>query len=69
MVAARLGRRRIVVFDELSSGVDRRHLESISRIMHRLAGEGAVVVLISHDADLLAAAATHELRLRRLEPR
>ncbi|MBF6468081.1 hypothetical protein IU427_23225 [Nocardia beijingensis] len=48
---------------EPSSGVDRRHLESITRAMRDIAASGAVVVLISHDADLLALAADQELRL------
>ncbi|MEV5409711.1 ABC transporter ATP-binding protein [Thermopolyspora sp. NPDC052614] len=64
VAAARLSGRRVVVFDEPSSGVDHRHLRSITRVMRDLADAGAVVLLISHDADLLALAADHELRLR-----
>lgn len=64
VATARLSGRRIVIFDEPSSGVDRRHLQSITRAMRDIAAGGAVVVLISHDADLLALAADQELRLR-----
>ncbi|MGK8523827.1 ABC transporter ATP-binding protein [Nocardia asteroides] len=67
VATARLSGRRIVVFDEPSSGVDRRHLRSITRAMRDLAADGAVVVLISHDADLLALAADQELRLRPID--
>lgn len=64
VATARLSGRRIVVFDEPSSGIDRRHLRSMTRTMREIAADGAVVVLISHDADLLALAADQELRLR-----
>ncbi|MFT4109221.1 ATP-binding cassette domain-containing protein [Propionicimonas sp.] len=55
--------RRVVVFDEPSSGVDRRHLQSISDQIRRVAADGAVVLLISHDDDLLALAADRQLTL------
>ncbi|MFE7950806.1 ABC transporter ATP-binding protein [Streptomyces sp. NPDC057426] len=64
VATARLSGRRIVVFDEPSSGVDRRHLRSMTAAMRDVAQEGAVVVLISHDADLLELAADRELCLR-----
>ncbi|RKT88960.1 energy-coupling factor transport system ATP-binding protein [Saccharopolyspora antimicrobica] len=64
VAAVRLSGRRVVIFDEPSSGVDRRHLQSMTRTMRDVAAGGAVVVLISHDADLLALAADQELCLR-----
>jgi energy-coupling factor transport system ATP-binding protein len=64
VAAARLSSRRIVVFDEPSSGVDRRHLHSITQVMRDLAADGAAVILISHDDELLAHATDQELRLR-----
>ncbi|MFD4365869.1 ABC transporter ATP-binding protein [Rhodococcus sp. NPDC058521] len=67
VAAARLSGRRIVVFDEPSSGVDGRHLETITHVMRSIAEAGAVVVLISHDDELLAAAADRELRLQPLQ--
>lgn len=63
VAAVRLAGRRIVVFDEPSSGVDRRHLRSISNQIRRVAADGAVVLLISHDEDLLALAADRQLEL------
>ncbi|MBC6447504.1 ABC transporter ATP-binding protein [Actinokineospora xionganensis] len=66
VATARLSGRRVVIFDEPSSGVDRRHLRSMTRTMRDVATGGAVVVLISHDADLLDLAADQELRLRPL---
>lgn len=61
--------RRVVVFDEPSSGVDRRHLQSISDQIRRVAAAGAVVLLISHDDDLLALAADRQLTLAPLKER
>ncbi|MEU7764456.1 ABC transporter ATP-binding protein [Nocardia sp. NPDC049190] len=66
VAATRLSGRRIVVFDEPSSGVDARHLASITDVLRDLATEGAVVILISHDDELVARAADLELRLRPL---
>lgn len=63
IAAARVSGRRIVVFDEPSSGVDRRHLQSISEHIRALAAGGAVVLLISHDEDLIAQAADHQITL------
>lgn len=67
VAAARLSARRIVVFDEPSSGVDRHHLHSITQVMRDLAAEGAIVILISHDDELLALAADQELRLHPID--
>jgi energy-coupling factor transporter ATP-binding protein EcfA2 len=60
---------RVVIFDEPSSGVDRRHLQSISDQIRQLAAAGAVVLLISHDEDLLALAADRQLTLAPLAAR
>lgn len=66
IAAARVAGRRIVVFDEPSSGVDRRHLQSIAEHIRAVAAEGAVVILISHDEDLLALAADQQVTLQPL---
>ncbi|MDQ0642026.1 ABC transporter ATP-binding protein [Microbacterium murale] len=63
VAAVRVAGRRIVVFDEPSSGVDRRHLQSISDQIRRVADDGAIVLLISHDDDLLALTADCQLTL------
>lgn len=63
IAAVRVCGRSIVVFDEPSSGVDRRHLQSISDQIRQVAADGAVVILISHDDDLLALAADRQLTL------
>lgn len=64
VAAVRVAGRRIVIFDEPSSGVDRRHLRSVSDQIRQVAADGAVVLLISHDDDLLSLAADRQLVLR-----
>ncbi|TSI14511.1 ATP-binding cassette domain-containing protein [Brevibacterium aurantiacum] len=63
VATVRVSGRRIVIFDEPSSGVDRRHLQSIADQIRQIAADGAVVLLISHDDDLLALAADRQLTL------
>lgn len=63
VASARVTGRRVVVFDEPSSGVDRRHLLSVSDQIRRVAADGAVVLLISHDEDLLGLTADRALTL------
>ncbi|WP_036372420.1 ATP-binding cassette domain-containing protein [Micromonospora sp. ATCC 39149] len=63
VAAVRVCDRRIVVFDEPSSGVDRRHLRSISDQIRQVAADGSVVLLISHDEDLIALTADRQLTL------
>ena len=63
VASVRVAGRRIVIFDEPSSGVDRRHLHSISDQLRQVAADGAVVLLISHDDDLIAVAADRQLTL------
>ncbi|RRS01401.1 ABC transporter ATP-binding protein [Glycomyces terrestris] len=65
IATVRAAARRVVIFDEPSSGVDRRHLRSIADQIRRTAADGAVVLLISHDDDLLDLAADRRLTLRR----
>ena len=57
---------RIVIYDEPSSGVDRRHLDSIAHAIRSSARQGAVVLLITHDDELLQRAADARLDLRPL---
>ena len=44
---------RVLILDEPTSGVDRRHLDSIAAELRALADEGRVVIVISHDMEFL----------------
>lgn len=68
VAAVRVSGRRVVVFDEPSSGVDRRHLRSIADQIREVAADGAIVLLISHDDDLLTLAGDRQLELVPAEP-
>ncbi len=64
VAAVRLARRSVVIFDEPSSGADRFHLEAVAAAIRSVADEGATVLLVSHDEELVTLAADAELRLR-----
>nr|WP_255479529.1 ABC transporter ATP-binding protein [Quadrisphaera sp. RL12-1S] len=66
VAAARLAGEQVVVFDEPSSGVDRRHLHSVARVVRSVAADGAVVLLVTHDEELLRLTADVELTLEAL---
>lgn len=73
IAVAAVSDRPVIVLDEPSTGVDARHLTTISDLLRGLAADGRCVVVISHDDDLLALAADAELVLtpphRRVHPR
>lgn len=53
-------------FDEPTSGVDYRHLVSISDHLRSLASDGCVVVVASHDAEFLNHCCDRTVALRPL---
>ncbi|OKL53654.1 ABC transporter [Bowdeniella nasicola] len=63
IATAQAARRKIYIFDEPTSGVGYRHLKAISHTMRHLADSGAVVIVITHDQELIEEAADHVNRL------
>ncbi|HIW62845.1 MAG TPA: ABC transporter ATP-binding protein [Candidatus Stackebrandtia excrementipullorum] len=59
-----LGDRPVVVLDEPGTGVDARHLTVIAELVTELAEAGKIVILISHDRQLLGMTADHELTIQ-----
>lgn len=57
VASAVVARKAVYIFDEPTSGVDYRHLHGISTQMRRLADAGAVVLVITHDPELIATCA------------
>ncbi|WP_083940757.1 ABC transporter ATP-binding protein [Schaalia vaccimaxillae] len=55
---------RIHIFDEPTSGVDYRHLRAIAAHLRELAQSGCVVIVITHDAELIDECADEVLVLR-----
>ncbi|MDG0895507.1 ATP-binding cassette domain-containing protein, partial [Bacillus paranthracis] len=55
VVAATIAQdKEVVIFDEPTSGVDFRHLTSIADLVSDLATAGKVVIVITHDPELMA---------------
>ena len=57
---------QVYVFDEPSSGLDYRHLHSTARTIRDLAEADKVVVIVTHDEELLAACADHVVKIQPL---
>ena len=63
IAATRATGRPIVILDEPTSGVDARHLDSITATLRRIADEGAAVVVVTHDGEFAAACADRLITL------
>lgn len=63
IAAARATGRPIVILDEPTSGVDARHLDSITATLRRIADEGAAVVVVTHDGEFATACADRLITL------
>lgn len=66
IAAARMVDKEIYIFDEPSSGLDYRHLHSTARTIRDLAETGKVVVVVTHDEELLTACADRVVQMRSL---
>ena len=63
IAAARATGRPVVILDEPTSGVDARHLDSITSTLRRIADEGAAVVVVTHDGEFASACADRLITL------
>lgn len=66
VAAAQMVDKEIYVFDEPSSGLDYRHLHSTARTIRDLAEADKVVVIVTHDEELLTACADHVVKIQPL---
>ena len=67
IAAAETCSKRVYVFDEPTSGVDFTHLRIIVQELRKLADQGAVVIVITHDVELLESCADNIVRLLPLD--
>ncbi|MCD4549097.1 ATP-binding cassette domain-containing protein [Schaalia sp. lx-260] len=67
MAAALARRAHIHIWDEPTSGIDARHLQRVAQQLTELAQAGHVVIVITHDSELIDACADHVLLLRSLK--
>ena len=56
--------RRVLVFDEPTSGLDCESMERVAALLRRLAAAGRVVVVVTHDLELVARACDRAVCLR-----
>ena len=63
IAAARATGRPVVILDEPTSGVDARHLDSITSTLRRIADEGAAVIVVTHDGEFASACADRLITL------
>ncbi len=56
LATAVLGKRKILVLDEPTSGLDYRHMTEVTRQLKALAGQGYMILIVSHDVEFLNAA-------------
>lgn len=47
-------RPEVLVLDEPTAGLDPKGVEQVATILHKLHGQGTIIILISHDTDLVA---------------
>ncbi len=52
-----------MILDEPTSGVDARHLTSITSTLRRIADEGAAVIVVTHDGEFASACADRLITL------
>lgn len=58
----------IIVFDEPSSGLDYKHMVSIARALRELAAQGKVILVITHDYELMNLCGDLALEIDKLAP-
>lgn len=63
IASALASRRRVVIFDEPTSGVDYGQLTRIARLIKELAATGTIVIVITHDREFIAECGDFEITL------
>lgn len=66
IASALASRRRVVIFDEPTSGVDYGQLTRIARLIKELAATGTIVIVITHDREFIAECGDFEFTLPKL---
>lgn len=66
IASALASRRRVVIFDEPTSGVDYGQLTRIARLIKELAATGTIVIVITHDREFIAECGDFEIMLPKL---
>jgi energy-coupling factor transport system ATP-binding protein len=63
VASALLSGKRLLVFDEPTSGLDFSHMHEVARLLGQLCAPERIIIVVTHDADLVAAACDEVLCL------
>jgi len=55
--------KRLLVFDEPTSGIDLDGMRRVARLLGRLAGQGRAILVVTHDLELIACACDRVLHM------
>ena len=50
---ALLSKKRVLIFDEPTSGLDYKHMIEVCKIVKKLASEGHIIIIVSHDREFM----------------
>lgn len=63
VATAMLSHKKILVFDEPTSGLDYMRMQSVAQMIRRLAKEGHIILVVTHDKEFLQSACDRVLEL------
>lgn len=63
VAVAMLSQKRILLFDEPTSGLDLRHMNEVCSVVRKLAAQGHIVLVVSHDREFMHNACDRVLEL------
>ena len=58
-----LSGKRLLIFDEPTSGLDYRHMMEVSAMVRRMAEEGHIVLIVSHDKEFMQCSCDRVLKI------
>ncbi|SFB34632.1 energy-coupling factor transport system ATP-binding protein [Acetitomaculum ruminis DSM 5522] len=60
---AKASARKIIIFDEPSSGLDYSHMKQVAGMMQAMAKEGKLVIVVTHDPELILSACDYVVEI------
>lgn len=60
-----MGGKKILIFDEPTSGLDYRHMYQVTELMKRMADNGYIMFVVTHDYEFLNRACNHYIRIEK----
>lgn len=66
VATALISGKEILIFDEPTSGLDYRHMQEVGQVIRELAGQGKIVIVVSHDHEFMQTACDRILVVERM---